>query len=135
MTDTPICGFGLSDGSMCRDERRVTRCPAHEDLVCSGCHVHEATHECHCDNGTMLCQNCIHISDRQHGPQPNPRDVVDGEMSRAVELILEQLNATEELPSTGPQRRAAAGQIWRGLANHIAMKVLAGMAQAESETS
>ena len=135
MTDTPICGFGLADGSLCMDERVGTRCRSHEAVICHGCREHEATHECHCDNGTMLCENCMHISDRQHGPRPNPRDVVEEEMSRAIELILEQLNSTEEMPSTAPQRRVAAAQIWRGLSNHVAMKLLAGMARPENETS
>lgn len=134
MTDIPICGFGFADGSMCLDERTGTRCLAHDGLVCNGCHRHKATHECRHGDGRFLCEACEHISASQHGPRANPRDVVDEEMSRAVELLLEQLNATEELPSTAPQRRAAATQIWRGLSNHIAMKVLAGMARPEGET-
>lgn len=134
MTDVPICAFGLADGSLCMSERVVGRCSAHEALVCNGCHRREATHDCRHGDGMVLCEACEHITGSQHGPRPNPRDVVDEEMSRAVELILEQLNSTEELPSTGPQRRAAASQIWRGLSNHIAMKVLAGMARSEGET-
>jgi hypothetical protein len=82
----------------------------------------------------VLCQACVHVAPHLHGPRVDPRDQVDEEMSRAVELILERLNAVEELPSTAPQRRAVAGQIWRGLSNHIAMKVLAGMARPENET-
>jgi hypothetical protein len=135
VTDTPICGYGFADGSFCMESRVTDRCLAHEGLVCVGCRRHEATHECHSCSRADLCENCMHISDRQHGPQPNPRDVVDEEMSRAVELILEQLSATEELPSTAPQRRSAAAQIWRGLSNHVALKMLAGMARPESETS
>ena len=134
MTETPICGFGLADGSMCVTERTGLRCEHHEGLTCTGCRKRDATHECLRGDGMVLCEACEHISGSQHGPRPNPRDVVDEEMSRAVELILEHLDATEELPSTGPQRRAAAQQIWRGLSNHVAMKVLAGMARAESET-
>jgi hypothetical protein len=131
--DHGVCGFGLADGSMCVHEPIGRRCNAHDSLVCRGCGQHEATHECSRDH-IYLCEACEHISTNQHGPRANPRDVVDGEMSRAVELILEQLNVTEVLPSTGPQRRDAAAQIWRGLSNHIAMKVLAGMARPESET-
>lgn len=134
MTDTPICAFGLADGSLCMETRASTRCFQHEGLVCEGCRAHEATHECRCGHA-VLCENCIHVSDRQHGPRPNPRDVVEDEMSRAVELILEHLSTTEELPSTAPQRRAAAVQIWRGLSSHVALKMLAGMARPESETS
>jgi hypothetical protein len=136
VTETPICGFGLRDGSMCVTQRAFSfdRCEHHEGLTCNGCRKRTATHECLHDDGMVLCEACEHISGSQHGPRPNPRDVVDEEMSRAVELILEHLDATEELPSTGPQRRAAAVQLWRGLSNHIAMKVLAGMARAESET-
>lgn len=136
MTETPVCGFGLADGSMCVTPRAFTfdRCEPHEGLTCNGCRKREATHECLHGDGAVLCEACEHISGSQHGPRPNPRDVVDEEMSRAVELILEQLAATEVLPSTGPQRRDAANQIWRGLSNHIAMKVLAGMARPEGET-
>lgn len=134
MTDTPICGYGLADGSMCLEDRASTRCVTHDGLVCRGCRKHEATHECRFGDGIDLCEACEHISPNQHGPRANPRDVVDEEMSRAVELILEQLNATEELPSTAPQRRTAANQIWRGLSNHVALKMLAGMARPESET-
>jgi hypothetical protein len=134
VTDTPICGYGLADGSFCMDQRTGIRCEAHDGMVCRGCRKHQATHECHAD-GVDLCEACVHIGINQHGPRPNPRDVVDEEMSRAVELILEHLDATEELPSTGPQRRAAAQQIWRGLSNHVAMKVLAGMARPEGEIS
>jgi hypothetical protein len=134
VTDTPICGFGLADGSMCTDPRQGRRCAKHDGLVCQGCHAHEATHECLRDEA-VLCEACEHVSNTQHGPRPNPIDVLDEEMGRAVELILERLNATGELPSTAPQRRAAAPQLWRGLSNHIAMKVLAGMARPEGETS
>lgn len=133
--DQGVCGFGLVDGSLCVLPRVALRCSAHEALVCNGCRKREATHECLHSDGAVLCEACEHISGSQHGPRPNPRDVVDEEMSRAVELILEQLDATEVLPSTGPQRRDAAAQIWRGLSNHIAMKVLAGMARPEGETS
>ena len=134
MTDTPICAFGFADGSLCMEERTGARCLAHKGLTCQGCRKHKATHECRHGDGRVLCEACEHITGNQHGPRPNPPDVIEGEMSRAIELILEQLNITEELPSTAPQRRVAAVQIWRGLTTHVALKVMAGMARPESET-
>jgi hypothetical protein len=130
--DQPVCGFGLAEG-MCRapaPERSF--CVHHEGLLCGGCQAHEATHICQRGNCLVsLCEGCEHISATQHGPRVNPRSVVENEMARAVELILETLNVSEVLPSTQVQRRDAAGEIWRGLSNHIALKVLAGMAQPE----
>lgn len=131
-SDRPVCGFQLDLG-MCRAESGENSfCPEHEGRLCKGCEAHQATHVCYRDScGAYLCEGCEHISATQHGPRVSPRTVVEAEMARAVELILETLNSSEVLPSTQVQRRDAAGEIWRGLSNHIAMKVLAGMAAPE----
>lgn len=133
--DTPICGFGLADGSLCMNERERERCEDHEGILCGGCVRNEATHECLHGDGVRLCESCGHISPGQHGAAANPRDVAEAELDRAIELILEGLNTAEVLPSTQVQRRDAASAIRRGLTMHIAMKVLAGMARPEGDPS
>jgi hypothetical protein len=130
--DLPICGFGLVDG-MCRmPVESGVFCPKHEGIVCEGCGRHTATHQCgRSECLAVLCEACEHISATQHGPRVDPRDVAENEMARTVEMIMEDLNATEVLPSTQVQRRDAASLIVRRLSTHVAMKVLAGMARTE----
>jgi hypothetical protein len=134
VTDEPICGYGLADGSMCVEGRVSTRCLAHEGLVCNGCRAHEATHECRHGDGAQLCEACGHITGSQHGPAVDPISVAEGEMDRAIELVLERLNATEVLPSTQVQRSDAASAIRRGLTMQLSLGLLAGMARHEGET-
>jgi hypothetical protein len=134
VTDTPICGFGLADRSHCMETRTGTRCDKHEGLVCSGCRAHQAIHECHHDDGAILCAACGHISATQHGPAVDPASVAEGEVDRVIELVLERLNATEVLPSTAVQRRDAASAIRRGLTMQLSLGLLAGMARREGET-
>lgn len=133
--DTPICGYGLADGSMCVMPREEfgDRCADHRGTACAAC-GREATHDCEaatCGHLVPLCTACVHISGNHHGRPVSPRETAEDEMARAVELILEGLNDTEVLPSTQIQRRDAAGAIWRGLSTHVALKVLAGLAQPE----
>jgi ribosomal protein L37AE/L43A len=131
--ETPICGFGKSDGSMCLDERTGTRCPAHEALVCGGCHQHEATHECRHGDGVVLCEACGHISPTQHGPAVDPTARAEVEVDRQIEIALERLDATGVLPSTPVQRADAAVAIRRGLLTGLALQMLSGMARLIKE--
>jgi hypothetical protein len=137
MTDSPICGYGLADGGMCILPRAADadRCSKHRGLVCRGRCDREATHDCSApacgEVPAPLCAGCVHVTATQHGRPRTTQSAAEEEMARSVELILEGLNDTEVLPSTQLQRRDAAGAIWRGLSNHIAMKVLAGLARPE----
>lgn len=130
--DRGICGYGLRDGSYCKTtpEDDEHRCPVHLGLLCASCEKYEALYECPHD-GTPLCAQCQHIAPTVHGPRPDPQDVVREELSRALEMCLERLNESERLPSTGPQRRDSAPVLLQDLLNHIALKVLSGLAQPE----
>lgn len=130
--DRGICGYGLADSSSCKTlpEPGEDRCEVHLGRMCASCGAHQALYDCPHD-GVPLCAGCQHITPKVHGPRPDPTDVVREEMARALEMSLERLNDSEELPSTGPQRRVAAATLWQDLANHVALKVLSGLAQPE----
>lgn len=128
---TPRCGFGLADGSMCLAPALGDRefCRDHASRICDGCHRRSATHECSHEDSVDLCEGCVHISATQHGIPQNPRETVRDELITAVRLVLGSLNESEVLPSTRPQREQAAPQIVEALILHTTLKVLAGLAK------
>lgn len=131
--EIPICGFGLADGSMCREVRAQHRCPPHEALPCTGCRANQATHECHHHDGAVLCEACGHISPSQHGPAVDPITRAEVEIDRQIEIVLERLDASGVLPSTSVQRQDAATAVRRGLLTGIALQMLSGMARMTTQ--
>lgn len=128
MTDVPICGFGLKGQGLCRiPSRDGGFCTEHADRVCVGC-GQRATREC--GSGTcpaVLCAWCTHLGRGQHARPASRLELAEQQMVDAIVMVLADLAQEEILPSTGPQREAAAPRLLRGLTLHTTLKMMMAM--------
>jgi hypothetical protein len=131
MTDKPICGFGLKDRGLCHTISGEGFCADHGGRVCVGC-GRRALREC--GSGTcpaVLCDACTHVGLNRHARPTTQRAVVEQEMTTAIRMILDDLAEEEVLPSTAPQREAAAPRLLHGLTLHTTLKMLAALGQEQ----
>lgn len=136
MTDTPRCGFDLKGGSICRlPGKGGDFCEDHIDRVCVGC-AQRATRECRSGAcPAVLCQWCTHLGQSRHGRPASQPEVVKQQMADAFEAILVKLDQEEILPSTGPQRAAAAPRLVEEIVLHTTLKVMVSLGEMHRERS